>query len=249
MTGGLRRAARVRCRMAATVPCMRSTRGTIVSVAMGALVLVTGVGAAHADGSTPKSRMMTKAQVPASFGVAKNWSYSKKPGDAVKTITLCSDAEGTAMVAIPAPRTQYFAESEVTPARKHEYVSVSERVYRYPSATDAAAAFAQLAQGLATCTGTKATASGSDPRVVDAYASGVTQGGAHPSLWVTDATTFTSRDPQHNGRTITMTVSSQAGNAVIQTTGYINGRPRLTAAQTADLQALAMTLSSQWSPQ
>lgn len=221
----------------------------VLAVVIGSVVLAHGAVAAQADTSTPKSRMMTKAQVPTSFGIAKNWSYTKKPSDAAKTITLCSDPEGTSMFAIPAPRTQYFAESEVTAARKQDYVSVSERVYRYPSAAEATAAYAQLVQGAATCTGTKATAAGSDPRVTDVFANGSSPGGQYQNLWVSDATTFTSKDPQHNGRTITMTVYSQAGNAIIQTAGYINGRPRLTSGQADDLQTLAMTLSAQWSPQ
>jgi hypothetical protein len=231
------------------VTAMGRSRGLVLAVVVGSLVIAGGASSAQADTATPKARMMTKAQVPASFGVAKNWSYSKKPGDAVKTITLCSDAEGTSMFAIPAPKTQYFAESEVTPKKRNEYVSVNERVYRYPSAADAAAAYLQLSQGVTTCTGTKATAAGTDPHVSDVLANGSSPGGQYQNFWVTDSTTYTSKDPQHNGRTITMAVYSQAGNAIIQTGGYINGRPKLTTGQADDLQTLAMTLSSQWSPQ
>jgi len=221
----------------------------VLSVVLGSVLVVGAAAVSNADTSTPRSRMMTKAQVPASFGVAKNYSYSKKPSDAFKTIALCSDAEGESMFAIPAPKSQYFAESEVAGKRKNEYVSVSERVYRYPSAAEAATAYTQLSQGAATCSGTQATAPGSDPRVLDTFANGSSPGGAYQNFWVSDATTYSSRDPQHNGRTITMTVYSQAGNAIIQTGGYINGRLRMTTAQANDLQTLAMTVSSQWSPQ
>lgn len=202
-----------------------------------------------ANAVPPKARVLATADIPASFGQAQGFEFSKKPKDFTKTITLCTDSKGDPLASIAASTPQYFAQSQMKPKQKNVFTNVFERVYVYPSAQEATAAYAQLAQEVTKCAGTVAGPADEDPSVVDTYANGSSPGGQYQNFWVQDSTTFTSRDPLLAGKTVTFTVYSQAGDAVIQTEVYVDGRARVTAAQKNDLQQLSMTLSSKWAPQ
>ncbi|MDO8731815.1 MAG: sensor domain-containing protein [Actinomycetota bacterium] len=197
----------------------------------------------------PKARVLSSADVPASFGQTFSFDFSKKPIDYVKNVTLCTDSKGGPLAFIPASTPQYSAKNVMKPQKKNVFTSVNERVFVYPSAEAAAAAYTQLAQEVLKCTGTMAGPVDEDPKVSDTYANGSSPGGQYQNFWVQDSTVFKSKDPLQDGKTVTFTVYSQAGDAVIQTDVYIDGRPRVKAAQKVDLQQLSMTLSSKWAPQ
>ncbi len=196
----------------------------------------------------PKARVLTSAEVPASFGTPYSSEFSRKPRDNAKLVMLCTDSKGGPLASLPAPTTQYSSKIVMKPKKK-VFASVNERVFVYPSPEAALAAYTQLAQEVVKCTGTMAGPADEDPSVVDTYASAVTTDREYPSFWVQDSTIFTSLDPLRAGRTVTYAVYSQAGDAVIQTDTYVDGRARVTAAQKSDLQQLAMTLSSKWDRQ
>lgn len=196
----------------------------------------------------PKARVLAVADIPASFGQSQGFEFSKKPADFAKAVTLCTNSKGDPLASIPASTPQYFAQGQMKPKKK-VFTNVSERVYVYPSAEAATAAYTQLSQEVAKCTGTVAGPVDEDPAVVDTYANGSSPGGQFQNFWVQDSTVFTSRNPLNAGKTAAFTVYSQAGDAVIQTEVYVDGRSRVTAAQKNDLQQLSMTLSSKWAPQ
>jgi hypothetical protein len=213
------------------------------------ILVASAVSALPAAAAPPKTRVLSSADVPASFGQVQGFTFSKKPKDYATTITLCTDSKGDPMAAIPAPTPQYFAQSQIKPQRKKVFTNVSERVYAYPSADAAAAAYLQLSQEVVKCTGTVQGPAGEDPKVTDTYANGSSPGGQFQNFWVQDSTVFASRNPLNAGKTVMFSVYSQAGDAVIHTEVYIDGRLRVPAAQRTDLQLLAMTLSSKWAPQ
>lgn len=196
----------------------------------------------------PKARVLSAADVPASIGQPKTVNFSKQVKDYAKTITLCTDAKGSPLASIPAPTPQYFVQSQMKPNKK-TFTNVFERVYVYPTAEAATAAYTQLSQEVAKCTGTLPGPADEDPTVTDTYANGSSPGGQFQNFWVQDSTIFTSKNPLHAAKTVSFAVYSQAGDAVIHTEVYLDGRPRVTAAQKVDLQQLAMTLSSKWAPQ
>ncbi|MDO9486440.1 MAG: hypothetical protein Q7K25_10320 [Actinomycetota bacterium] len=202
-----------------------------------------------AQAATPKARSLAVSDIPASFGQSQDFVFSKKPKDYATTITLCSDSKGDPMVSIPASTPQYFAQSIMKPKKKNVFTNVSERIYVYSSPEAAAAAYLQLSQEVVKCTGTIPGPAGEDPKVTDTYAHGSSPGGQYQNFWVQDSTVFESKNPLNAGKTVTLSVYSQAGDAVIQTEVYIDGRPRVPPKQKSDIQGLALTLSSKWAPQ
>jgi len=190
--------------------------------------------------------MLKPAEVPSVFGSAASHEFSKKSSSYAKTIDLCTDSKGRPMASSVAPTPQYSSRVTMKPLKKEAFITVSERVFVYPSTEAAAAAYATLAQQVAACIGTTSTPAGEDPKVVDSYANGSATAGPYPSFWVQDKTTFDSTDALQDGSTVAFTVYSQAGDAVIQTEGYADGKRRMTASESAAVQQLAMVLSAKW---
>ncbi len=215
-----------------------------------AVVLAFGVTAMNSASAAPaKPRMLSSADIPASLGTPYSSDFSKRPLDYVKNLTLCSDSKGGPLVYVPASKPQYSSKIRMEPQKHKVFTSTNERVYVYPSVEAATAAYTQLAQEVLKCTGIVAGPADEDPRVTDTYANGSSPGGQFQSFWVQDSTVFASKRQLENDKTVTYTVYSQAGNSVIGTELYIDGRTTVPAVQKSDLQQLAMKLSSKWAPQ
>ena len=227
---------------------MVKPRGMVGAMVMSALLALGAAGAAQAGNATPKARVLTSADITASLGRPFSSEFSKKPIDDVKNVTLCTDNKGGPLVFVPAPKRQYSSKIVMKPQRK-VFSSVNERVFVYPSVDAASAAYAQLSSEVSKCTGVVAGPAHEDPKVTDTFANGSSPGGAYQNFWVQDSTVFDSTRPLENDKTVTYAVFSQAGNAVIHTELYVDGRTEVTLAQKNDLQQLSMTLSARWAPQ
>ena len=106
-----------------------------------------------------------------------------------------------------------------------------------------------MSSEVAKFTGTVVGPADEDPKVTDTFSNGSSPGGQFQNFWVQDSTVFDSKRPLEDGKTVTFTSYSQAGNAVIQTELYVDGRTRVRPSQKNDLQQLSMALSSKWAPQ
>ena len=225
----------------------RTPRAALAGTAVTLVASVVVAGAAWAAPAKP--RMLKPAQVPVVFGSAATHTFSKKPSSYVATIDLCTDAKGEPMAGAPAPTPQYASAVTMKPLKKDAFITVTERVFVYPSAEAAAAAHTTLSQAAGACAGSTSTPAGEDPKVTDAYANGSVVGAPHPAFWIQDKTRFDSKDALQDGSTLAYTVWSQAGDAVIQTEAYADGKQRMKPAETAAVQQLSQLLSAKWSPQ
>jgi hypothetical protein len=224
-------------------------RARSVTLGCTSLILVASVFyALPAQAAPAKARVLSIADVPPSLGQPYSSEFSKKPLDYVINTTLCTDSKGGLLVSMPASKPQFSSKIVMKPQKKI-FTSVNERVFVYPSVDAASAAYTQLATEVVKCAGTIAGPADEDPKVTDTYANGSSPGGAYQNFWVQDSTVFDSKRALQDGKTVTYTVYSQAGNSIVQTELYVDGRTRVQLAQKNDLQELAMTLSAKWAPQ
>lgn len=211
------------------------------SVAFGMSAVVAPIAMAV---SSPASRMLSKADVPAIFGTPKNYEFTNKITKLDKVIPLCFGTGGKALYSQPASKVQYAADSETKNGKT--YTDVSERVYQYGSVGEAAAAFDSLSTGVAACTGTFTDAN-QDTKYVDTYQNGTFTGTSYKNFWVEDnGSGGVVGDKTRQGNTTTFNVYSLSGNAVIKTFVYINGQDKFPPAEISAMQDLSMKLSKKW---
>ena len=186
--------------------------------------------------------MLTQKDVPSSFGSPKSFDFDAKIIG--KTIGICDTAEGQTLVSVPAPATQYLVDIETK--NKKTYTEIFERVYKFDSAAGAQSAFTQLKGQLATCNGTTSLTS-QTPAL-----SQTTTTGTYPQLdnvfWVNNSGTWTGGELKKPSRTVIRANYALVDDAIVEVAAYINGRGKLTAAQTRGLNAMSQAAFCRWAP-
>ncbi len=216
-----------------------SIRAAVVTLAATALLGVTATPALAAD--TAEARMMTEKDVPASFGTPTSRDFDEKIIG--KRIGICDNASGQTLVSVTAPPKQYLVDIETK--NKRTYTDVMERVYRFESAQAAQDAYAQLSGQASTCNGTTTLKQGG-PNLKQTVTTGSYPGGQYQDFWVDVAGTWTGGGLKKPSTTVVRAIYVQAGDAIIETVAYINGRGSLTATQQSDLADLAEVLAGRW---
>jgi hypothetical protein len=201
------------------------------------------VGSPAAANPAAEKRMLKQKDVPASFGTPTSYDFDAKIID--KTIGICDDANGQTLASVPAPPTQYVVDIETK--NKKTYTEVFERVYRFGSADQAKAAFDQLNSQLATCDGSSSMTS-STPSLAQTNTTGSYNDAVTDNFWINNAGTWSGGELKKPSRTVLQAIYMQAGDAIIETGAYINGRSRLTPRQSADLLTTANFLTCQFAP-
>ncbi len=211
------------------------------SVAFGLSAAVAPIALAA---SSPASRMLSKADVPAIFGTPKSYEFTNKIDKLNKIIVPCASADNKALYSQPASKVQNWADIETKNGAT--YTDVNEKVYQYNSAANAAAAFASLSKGVAACVGTTTNvANGS--RYQDTYQNGNFPGTAFQNVWVEDDSfDGVIGDKTRQAHTSTFSVYSLSGNAIVDTFVYINGQDKFPPAEISAMQDLSMKLSAKW---
>lgn len=186
--------------------------------------------------------MLTEKDVPASFGTPKSRDFDAKTVDT--TIGICSSADGTTRVSVPAPPTQYIVDIET--ANKKTYTEVMERVYQFATPKDATDAFNSLFTNLSKCDGTT-TLTQSGPDLTQTVTTGSYPGGEYADFWVNVQGTWRGApECKKPCRTVVQALYVQAGNAIVETSAYINGKGQLTGQQRNQLADLAEVLGARW---
>jgi len=190
------------------------------------------------------AKMLTKSEVPSVFGKAKNYDFNTTNPD--KKIVPCSDFSGKALYSQRAPLTQPAVDIETK--NGNAYTSVSERVFQYSSAKAAAAAYTTLFNGSKACAGTTSGQNGTDAssKISETYVVGSQPGAEFQNFYVSNQSVFTNPDPKYSGKTSSFTLYSQAGNAVIATTAYVNPQDKFTPAEITAVSDLGVNLSAKW---
>ena len=188
--------------------------------------------------------MMTEKDVPASFGTPKSRDFDAKPIDT--SIGICGNASGKTLVSVPAPANQYLVDIETT--FKKTYTEVMERVYKFDSADKAQSAFTQLFNKLSDCNG-KSTLKQGGPDVTQRVTTGGYPGGEYADFWVNVSSTWRGGELKRPANTVVRAMYVQAGDAIVETVAYINGRPALNATQINDLADLAEEMGLRWTGQ
>jgi hypothetical protein len=204
-------------------------------------LLTVSAGSAVATERSPERRMMTKADVPSSFGTPTSVDFDEKIIG--KRIGICDNASGETLVSVPAPAKQYLVDIETKQAKT--YTEVMERVYQFPSSQRARDAFNTLFNDLQSCNGTSKLTN-QQPSVRQTVTTGSYPGGEYPDFWVNVVGTWTGGELKRPSRTVLQAVYVQAGNAIVETVAYVNGRSQLTKKQRDDLADLAMRLGQRW---
>lgn len=210
---------------------------TIIAAVSSLVLLPLIAGPVHSS----ESRMMTQKDVPASLGTPTSFDFDTKIIG--KTIGICDNASGQTLVSVPAPKKQYLVDIETK--NKKTYTEVFERVYQFPDAKKAEAAFTNLFNQRDTCNGTTSMTQ-DGPSLQQTVTTGSYPGGEYADFWVNVSGTWSGDDLQKPTRTVVNAVYVQAGNAIIETGVYINGRSSLTAPQRNQVADLAMELGARW---
>ena len=214
----------------------------VVGITFASLALLAGsISPAVANNADAERRMMTQKDVPASFGKPTSFDFDAKVID--KKIGICDNAQGQTLVSVPAPPRQYLVDIETK--NKKTYTEVFERVWQFSSPQRAQTAFTQLSSNLATCNGTT-TMEQDGPGLSQTVTTGSEPGGANQSFWINVAGTWSGGDLPSPSRTVVYAVYVQAGNAIVETVAYINGRAQLTPKQRGDLSRLAQRNGTRW---
>jgi hypothetical protein len=212
------------------------------AVTFAALALFAGsISPAVANNAAAERRMMTQKDVPASFGKPTSFDFDAKVIG--KKIGICDNAQGQTLVSVPAPPRQFLVDIETK--NKKTYTEVMERVWQFSSPQQAQSAYTQLSSNLATCNGTT-TMEQDGPGLSQTVTTGSEPGGANQSFWINVSGTWSGGDLPAPTRTALYAVYVQAGNAIVETIAYINGRAQLTAKQRGDLARLAQRNGTRW---
>lgn len=185
--------------------------------------------------------MMTEKDVPASFGTPKSRDFDAKPIG--KTIGICDNASGVTLVSVPAPAKQYVVDIETT--NKKIYTEVFERVYQFPTADAAQAAFTTLFNRMGSCDGSsRLKQPGASLR--QTVTTGSYPGGEYADFWVNVTGTWSGSYLKKPTKTALRAMYVQAGDAIVETVAYLNGRASLTEQQITDLADLGEEMGSRW---
>ena len=223
-----------------------------IGLGLGAAVAVTAlVTAPLAQAATPAqaaSNMLVKADVPSVFGTPTGYAFSNQY--ATPVLTGCYTGTGAPTFAQPTPPTQF--KSTVPNVTGSTFADVTEWVFQYPTAKAAASAYATFATNINKCTGT--VQSTPAPGIAESitYSHGALKGQPVPGVWVLGSTVPTSTAGVNAATAAllnfgTYVVTTQSGNAVIQTGIALGGQSQVSAAQTSATQQLASTLTQRWS--
>lgn len=215
------------------------TRALIVALATTGLMTATASPALAADSA--ETRMMTEADVPASFGTPRSMDFDAKSLD--KQIGICDNASGSTLASVPAPPRQYLVDIETT--YKRTYTDVMERVYQFESEQKAQDAYARLSAQAGNCNGTTTMKQGG-PNLKQTVTTGSYPGGQYQDFWVNVSGTWTGGGLKKPSRDVVRAMYVQAGDAIVETVAYINGRGALTGTQVTDLADLAEVLAGRW---
>lgn len=214
-------------------------RALTVAIATVGLIVATASPALAADSA--EKRMMTEQDVPASFGTPKSMDFDAKALD--KRIGICDNASGSTLASVPAPPKQYLVDIETT--YKRTYTEVMERVYQFDSQQKAQDAFAKLSAQTSNCDGTT-TMKQLGPNLKQTVTTGSYPGGEYQDFWVNVSGTWTGGGLKKPSRDVVRAIYVQAGDAIVETVAYINGRAALNSTQGTDLADLAETLAGRW---
>lgn len=214
-------------------------RAALVTLAAAALMGATAAPALAAG--TAEARMMTEKDVPASFGTPTSRDFDEKIVG--KRIGICDNASGQTLVSVAAPPKQYLVDIETK--NKRTYTDVMERVYKFDSEKSAQDAYTQLSGQTSTCNGTTTLKQGG-PNLRQTVTTGSYPGGEYQDFWVNVSGTWTGGGLKKPTTTVVRAMYVQAGDAIIETVAYINGRGSLTATQQSDLADLAEVLAGRW---
>lgn len=214
-------------------------RAWILAFATAGLLAATATPALAADSA--EQRMMTEKDVPASFGTPTSRDFDAKIIG--KSIGICDNASGQTLASVPAPGKQYLVDIETK--NKRTYTDVMERVYQFESEQKAQDAFAKLSAQTSNCNGTTTLRQGG-PNLKQTVTTGSYPGGEYQDFWVNVSGTWRGGGLTKPDTTIVRAMYVQAGDAIIETVAYINGRSSLTATQQTDLADLAEVLAGRW---
>ena len=215
------------------------TRALVVALATAGLMAATATPALAAESAD--QRMMTEQDVPAAFGTPTSRDFDAKALD--KRIGICDNASGSTLASVPAPPKQYLVDIETT--YKRTYTEVMERVYEFDSEQKAQDAFAKLSAQTSNCEGTTTMKQGG-PNLKQTVTTGSYPGGQYQDFWVNVSATWTGGGLKRPSRDIVRAMYVQAGDAIVETVAYINGRGALNATQQSDLADLAEVLAGRW---
>lgn len=212
-----------------------------MKIALAALTSIALISLASSPALASESKMMTQKDVPASFGTPTSFDFDTKIIG--KVIGICDNASGQTLVSVPAPKKQFLVDIETK--NKKTYTEVFERVYQFSTAKKAEEAFTSLFNQLSTCNGTTSMTQ-DGPGLEQTVTTGSYPGGEYADFWVNVAGTWSGDDLQKPTRTVVNAVYVQAGDAIVETVAYINGRAALTPKQRNQLADLAMDLGARW---
>ena len=207
---------------------------TLAALSFSALLAPTAMAA-----NSTAAKMLTKSEVPSVFGKAKNYDFNSTNPD--KTILLCANAAGDVLFQQRAPKNQPVVDIETVNGKT--YTSVTEHVYQYPSAKDAVAAYNSLYSGSKKCNSTTTAQNGTDK---SSKITGSQPGAEYQTFYVMNQSNFQSSTAEYNDKTSYFTLYSQAGNAVIATTAYVNPQEKFTPAEITAVSDLGINLSAKW---
>jgi hypothetical protein len=71
-------------------------------------------------------------------------------------------------------------------------------------------------------------------------------GAEFQNFYVSNQSVFSNPDPKYSAKTSSFTLYSQAGNAVIATTAYVNPQDKFTPAEITAVSDLGVNLSAKW---
>jgi hypothetical protein len=214
-------------------------RAAVIALATAGSLVAT-MGPALAAGSA-EERMLTKQDVPASFGTPTSYDFDAKIIG--KAIGICDNASGQTLVSVAAPPKQFLVDIETK--NKRTYTDVMERVYQFESEAKAQDAFTELSGKMSACDGTSTLKQGG-PNLKQTVTTGSYPGGQYQDFWVNVSGTWTGGDLKKPSQTVLRAMYVQAGNALIETVAYVNGRSALTSQQIDDLADLAEVLAGRW---
>lgn len=220
---------------------MRRVRLPAFALATAMVTSVVAVTApAGASSSAENDRMLAKDEVPASFGTVRSRDFDDRTlGTA---IGICGNARGRTLVSVPAPAQQFVVEIEAVSTSAES--EVFQRVYQFPSASDAAAAFASLSDRLGQCNGTTTgrLAGVTVTQTVTTDCQRPDQG-----FCINNRVSWSGDDiPLGLRQQVVQAVYVSAGDAIVETGVHTWGRRQLTGSQSRALARLAESLSQRW---
>lgn len=221
-----------------------SRKRTALLASSAALALASVIAPAAMAVPSVASKMLSKKEVPSVFGKAKNYDFNATSSD--RAIWPCSNASGVTLYSQPAPKNQPVVDIETKNGKT--YTSITEHVYQYPSAKDAASAYTSLYEGSKKCDGSTTAQNGTDTtsKITETWVTGSQPGAVYQNFYVMNESNFQSTIPQYNDKTSSFTLYSQTGNVIIATTAYVNPQEKFTPAEITAVSQLGINLTAKW---